>query len=374
MRWVIVTLLIAIATPTFANVPAGSIGQIKGSGVIERDNDVIDGGNGVEVQMQDTAVTANGTMRIDFKDETRVDLTEHARLTIDEFVYDPASNTGNLSIRATLGGVRYASGQIAKRNRQNVRIQTPSATIGVRGTDFVMVVDELGGSMITLLPSCDTFGMCYVGEIDVTTDAGTVVMNQAFQSTLTTTRWQPPSPPLLIDIEERLLNQLIILRKRTPYMEASEEFNAGAKRADFLGLDFLQFDALDQDLLNTDELWVSALDDTQYMLAELLYDMLDQLNAAIMAIFQDELFRLNQIILRQETNTYGFDPETGIRLEKDDNSWVWSREDNQNNNNIRLRLHQNNNYVLNIQQGDFVIYEYILGTDRSNTIDIIQSN
>lgn len=374
MRWVIVTLLIAIATPTFANVPAGSIGQIKGSGVIERDNDVIDGGNGVEVQMQDTAVTANGTMRIDFKDETRVDLTEHARLTIDEFVYDPASNTGNLSIRATLGGVRYASGQIAKRNRQNVRIQTPSATIGVRGTDFVMVVDELGGSMITLLPSCDTFGMCYVGEIDVTTDAGTVVMNQAFQSTLTTTRWQPPSPPLLIDIEERLLNQLIILRKRTPYMEASEEFNAGARRADFLGLDFLQFDALDQDLLNTDELWVSALDDTQYMLAELLYDMLDQLNAAIMAIFQDELFRLNQIMLRQETNTYGFDPETGIRLEKDDNSWVWTREDNQNNNNIRLRLHQNNNYVLNIQQGDFVIYEYILGTDRSNTIDIIQSN
>ena len=47
---------------------------------------------------------------------------------------------------APLGTVRYASGQIAKDFRENVTIKTPTATIGVRGTDFAMIVDELGGS------------------------------------------------------------------------------------------------------------------------------------------------------------------------------------------------------------------------------------
>ena len=376
MRYLILLLwMIAMPSMSLANVSAGSIGEMKGSGAIERDNKSIDGGDGVEVQMNDTAVTANGRMRIDFKDETRVDLTEHARLLIDEFVYDPANDVGSLSIKATLGGVRYASGQIAKKYRQNVQIKTPSATIGVRGTDFTMVVDEMGGSMITLLPSCDTLGMCYVGEIEVSTDVGTVIMNQAFQSTMTTTRWQPPSPPLLIDIDERLLNSLIILRKRNPYHIAQEQFYAKANRADFLGLDFLEFDGLDEDLLNSDELWVTALDESvDYMLADLLYDMLDQLNAALMAIFQDELYRQNQIILKEETNIYGFDPETGIRLQKEGQSWIWTRDDNGGTNYIQLKLNQNNNYVLNVKQGDFEIYDYTLGVDRNNTIDIIQSN
>ena len=359
---------------SLASVDAGSIGSIKGSGVLERGNDVITGDTGVTVQMQDTAVTANGRMRIDFMDETRVDLTEHARLTIDEFVYDPANDVGSLSIKAGLGGVRYASGQIAKRYRQNVKIKTPSATIGVRGTDFSMVVDEMGGSMITLLPSCDTFGMCYVGEIEVTTDVGTVVMNQAFQSTMTTTRMQPPSPPLLIDSDENMLNQLIILRKRSPYQEAEEEFYAKARRADFLGLDWLDFDFLDSDdLLNTDDLWVTAIDESDWMLGDLLYDMLDQLNAALMALFQDELFRQNQIILqREEKSQYGFDPETGIRLTKDGDSNIWEREDRLSDNYVRIRMAGEYGYELNVRQGDFEIYGYKLGVDTNNSITIRQ--
>ena len=359
---------------SLAAVDAGSIGSIKGSGVLERGNEVITGDTGVTVQMQDTAVTARGRMRIDFMDETRVDLTEHARLTIDEFVYDPANDVGSLSIKAGLGGVRYASGQIAKRYRQNVKIKTPSATIGVRGTDFSMVVDEMGGSMITLLPSCDTFGMCYVGEIEVTTDVGTVVMNQAFQSTMTTTRMQPPSPPLLIDSDENMLNQLIILRKRNPYQEAEELFYAGARRADFLGLDWLDFDFLDSDdLLNTDDLWVTAIDESDWMLGDLLYDMLDQLNAALMALFQDELFRQNQIILqREEKSQYGFDPETGIRLTKDGDSNIWEREDRLSDNYVRIKMAGEYGYELNVRQGDFEIYGYKLGVDTNNSITIRQ--
>ena len=368
-------LLVLLLFPTVAFGSAGNIGEIKGSGVLERNNDVIEGNTGVGVEMNDTAVTANGTMRIDFVDETRVDITEHSRLLIDEFVYDPANDVGSLSIKATLGGVRYASGQIAKRYQQNVTIRTPSATIGVRGTDFIMVVDEMGGSMITLLPSCDVTGYCYTGEIEVSTDVGTVVMNQAFQSTMTSTSWQPPSPPLTLDIDEKLLNHLIILRKRNPYEE--EEYELERKRYsqfDFLGLDFLEFDGLDKDLLNVDDIWVTALDETDYLLGELLHDMLDQLNAALMAIFRSELDRQNEEMLQEDKNVYGLDAETGIRLNKTDSGWHWSREDNGGNNYISIKMSDKNSYVLNIEQGDFATYDYTLGVDRNNSIDIKQSN
>ena len=364
------------ATPALANVDAGSIGEVKGSGAIERGKDVIEGNTGVNVQMQDTAVTANGTMRIDFIDQTRVDITEHSRLVIDEFVYDPANDVGSLSIKATLGGVRYASGQIAKRYQQNVKIRTPSATIGVRGTDFVMVVDEMGGSMITLLPSCDVTGYCYTGEIEVQTDAGFVVMNQAFQSTMTSHRMQPPSPPLLIDIDESQLNQLLILRKRNPYQEEEHEIKRKTNAMyDFLGLDFLEFDGLNEDQLNVDDIWVTALDETDYLLGELLHDMLDQLNAALMAIFKSELDRQNELMLKPEdVGKYGFDPDTGIRLDKTGTGWHWTRNDNGGNNYISIKMHDQYGYSLNIEQGDFATYDYRLGTSTNNSIDIQQSN
>jgi hypothetical protein len=366
-----------LSQSAYAAIDAGSIGEIKGSGVLERGKDVVQGNTGVGVMTMDTAVTARGTMRIDFIDETRVDITEHSRLLIDEFVYDPANNIGSLSIKATLGGVRYASGQIAKKYRQNVKIKTPSATIGVRGTDFVMVVDEMGGSMITLLPSCDTNGNCYTGEIEVETDAGFIVMNQAFQSTMTSHRMQPPSPPIIIDENEKALTQLIILRKRNPY---EEEEHMIKKRAimmyDFLGIDFLEFDGLDSDLLNVDDIWITALDENDYILGELLYDVLDQLNAALMAIFKDELSRQNEQLLKQEDmSKYGFDPETGIRFDKTQTGYHWTREDNAGNNYTSIKMNESNSYSLNVQQGDWATYDYRVGNSiPSNNIDILQRN
>ena len=205
--------------PVLALAPdAGEIGKIKGSGVLERNGAIITGGSGVGVKSMDTAVTAKGTMQIDFVDETRVDITEHSRLLIDEFVYDPGNDRGSLSLKASLGTVRYASGQIAKKYKQNVKIRTPSATIGIRGTDFVLVVDEVGATMITLLPSCDEDGYCFTGEIKVETDVGFVIMNQAFQTTMTSIGSQPPTKPLTLDLDEKMINQLLILRKRMLFL------------------------------------------------------------------------------------------------------------------------------------------------------------
>ena len=376
--WFLVFGLITLAIivkPAYGNV--GEIGQIKGSGVLERDGDiVIEGSAGVGVQSMDEAVTANGTMRIDFIDETRVELTEQSRLVIDEFVYDPANDVGSLSMKASLGTVRYASGQIAKKYKQNVKIRTPSATIGVRGTDFIMVVDEMGGSMITLLPSCDTAGMCYVGEIEVQTDAGFVVLNQAFQATATVHGMRKPTVPIVLDISEDQLNNLLILRKKTPIDEyAEDEIQKRRQLADFLGLDFLEFDGLDGDALkdSIEGIWKTALDETSFMLADMLHDMLDKLNAALAALFQDELDRQNRRLLSNVPRV-GFDPNTQIRLDLIEPYWVWQREDFEQGGFIRLRLNNQYDYTLDVQQGEFFLYDYRLGAEGNNSITIIQTN
>ena len=376
--WILLLGLILIALlarPAYSNV--GEIGQIKGSGVLEREGKiVIDGDVGVNVKSMDEAVTANGTMRIDFVDETRVELTQQSRLVIDEFVYDPANDVGSLSMKASLGTVRYASGQIAKKYKQNVKIRTPSATIGVRGTDFVMVVDEMGGSMITLLPSCDTAGMCYVGEIEVMTDAGFVVLNQAFQATQTVHGMRKPTTPVILDINEDMINNLLILRKRMPIDEyAEEEMQRRRKLADFLGVDFLEFDGLDGDALkdSIEGIWKTALDETDYMLADMLHDMLDKLNEALAALFKDELQRQNERLLSNVPQV-GFDPNTQIRLDLIEPYWIWQREDFEQGGFIRLRLNNQYDYTLDVQQGEFFLYDYRLGSEGTNSITIIQTN
>lgn len=374
MRW-LVFLSLLVPSLAFGNV--GEIGQIKGSGVLERGTDIVIEGNvGVGVQSMDEAVTANGTMRIDFIDETRVDITEQSRLVIDEFVYDPANDLGSLSIKASLGTVRYASGQIAKKYKQNVKIRTPSATIGVRGTDFVMVVDEFGGSMITLLPSCDADGLCFVGEIEVKTDAGFVVLNQAFQATQTAHSMRRPTPPVVLDISEDMINNLLILRKRTPIEDYNEEeMKQKRKLADFLGIDFLEADFLEGDALteSIEGIWVTALDETAFMLAEMLHDMLDALNAALAALFKDELSLQNERLLSNVPQV-GFDPETQIRLDIIEPYWIWQREDFDQGGFIRMRLNKQYDYTINVKQGDFELYDYRLGTEGHNSIDINQTN
>ena len=79
----------------------------------------------------------------------------------------------------------------------------------MRGTDFVLVVDEVGSTMVTLLPSCDEDGYCITGEIKVETDVGYVIMNQAWQTTITSIGSQPPSNPLILDLDEKQMSDCI---------------------------------------------------------------------------------------------------------------------------------------------------------------------
>lgn len=204
-------LLLAFAPVVQASI--GNVTELQGTAVeIKRNSKTIPGTKSVGVESMDTvSVGSNSNVGLTFNDSTKVKITANSKLVIDDFVYDPKnSDAGKIGMKVALGTVRYASGQIAKNHRQGVNIQTPTATIAVRGTDFAMTVDEVGRSIVVLLPSCDDDlnyavdhlrlpGNCVVGVIDVNTDAGFVTLTQAYTATYVTDSAQPPLPPVAVD-------------------------------------------------------------------------------------------------------------------------------------------------------------------------------
>jgi len=268
---------------------------------------------------------------------------------------------------------RYASGLIAKNSKQNVKIQTPTATIGVRGTDFSMTVDELGGSTIILLPSCDTNGNCFVGEIDVTSDAGQVILNQAFQATVVTTVASAPMKPVILDLDEDMINNLLIVSKPKEISEAqtAEYFQ---EVADMLDVDFLQFDDLEVDHLEEDEsAWATGLD-VDFLEQNFLVDLLKVINAQLAKTLGDKISEKETARVGSGDPSKvktGKDPITGILVIDDDPMWIWEREA-ASGNKIRLVLDKEYGYLINVLQGDYEIIDYELGGSE-NAIIIIQS-
>lgn len=200
----------------------GSVTEASGTAIIKRGKDTIQVAKGTEIKTNDKVETKNGKVKIVFKDDTNVTVTESSSLVIDDFVYDPKSGAGKLGLKAAAGTVRYVSGSIAK-DPKNVKINTPTAAIAVRGTDFVMAVSETGASMIMLMPTCEIEqnvnlkGLtCGSGAIDVETPAGIVKLNRPYQATLVETLNGVPSPAVIVALNGMAIgNNLMVNPPRT---------------------------------------------------------------------------------------------------------------------------------------------------------------
>ena len=355
----------------FADDVIGDVILHTGNAVIEQDGEDVESEEGLDVFSYNTVKTGKGKVAIGFIDDTRVDVTEHSKLIIDEFVYDPNTKTGSLSLKAALGTIRYASGQIAKTDPTNVQIKTPTATIGVRGTDFTMTVDEIGSSTIILLPSCDTNGYCFVGEITVESDAGQVIMNTAFQATVVDTISSQPLKPIILSLEENFITNLLIFSPPREIEEAvrEEEFQ---KTATALDVDLLAFDELDKSM----EDYLEELDeddsvgqlDRDFLSQNFLGNILDQLNLQLALQLGDKLDKKKKA---KGDIVLGKDETTGITILDEDPEWYWHREA-ASGSVIELRLEQANSYLMNINVGDFELIDFELGGTESEII-IIQS-
>jgi hypothetical protein len=146
LRWSagIVMAVLATATPVVAQQPsaAGRIKVVSGSAFIVRQDTTVPAELGQEVFETDSLKTgADGRIGITLKDDTRVSLGPSSELHLQHFVYEPGTGSVGMVLQFVRGAAAYVSGRMAKLAPQSIRLETPAAIIGVRGTSLAVRVD-----------------------------------------------------------------------------------------------------------------------------------------------------------------------------------------------------------------------------------------
>jgi len=213
-------LLTLLLASSVACAEIGSVVDLSGTAIIKRAKETITVTKGTTIETNDKVETKNGVVNIKFKDNTTVKVTENSALVIDDFVYDPKNAAGGkLNLKAAAGTVRYVSGNIAHNNPNSVKINTPTAAIAVRGTDFVVAVDETGKSLIMLMPTCEIDHninlkglICGSGRIDVDSGNTIVTLDQPYQATIVETTANAPLPPVIVNLSNTAIGNNLLIR------------------------------------------------------------------------------------------------------------------------------------------------------------------
>jgi hypothetical protein len=317
----VTTLLYLSLNTSWAAI--GSVTEQKGNASITRNKQAVDAKPKSPVDSNDLVQTGAGVVGITFEDNTQVRVTENSKLLIDDFVYDPnKKGAGKLALKVAMGTVRYASGNIAHENNKNVAINTPTATVAVRGTAFTMTVDEVGKSLIILLPNKDGS----VGVIDVITAVGTVTLNQAFQATMTTSSEVKPSKPVLLLLSESAIDNMLIVK---PPKEILKQIIDDIKDKSGAALNF---NGLEVNLLD-----VKVFKDPYAQYSELDINLLDAEN--LTNAFDDQLLTAFQVGYNSLTGTYVFDKQS---------YWLVNRP--KNGHNATILINKELGYNININQ------------------------
>ena len=266
------------------DVSIGDISELRGNAQIIRDLP-LDAFIDLNIQSNDEAVTTNGRMAITFLDDSIVKLTEHSQLLINEYIYDPNPAKSKMALTFALGTTRFISGSLNKLDKQNISLKTPTANIAIRGTDFTATVDELGRSLIVLLP--DKYGLSS-GEIEVITATGSVILNKPYQATTVSVFESNPSKPVTLDITLDLIDNMLIVNP--PEKKISEEETVYTSESNSI-LDFndLDIDYLEEDLLDNESDLEFAELDINYLDVNFLEDLLNILDELQVQEEQDQL-------------------------------------------------------------------------------------
>jgi len=141
----VVALVLVAAAPAFGQEPSAAAGRVKvasGSAFVVRDNKLIPAQAGQVVFEADALKTgADGRLGVTLKDDTRVSLGPSSEVRIEQFIYTPSDGRLGLVIKIARGMAAYVSGQIAKLSPDSIRLETPAAIVGVRGTSLAFHVE-----------------------------------------------------------------------------------------------------------------------------------------------------------------------------------------------------------------------------------------
>ena len=268
-------VLTIVSISAIGSVYADSIGDIiesTGLGSLTRNNETIQSAVNTKVNLYDRAETTNGRMLIEFLDKAELALTEHTRVLIDEVIYDPNPDKSKMVMKMAFGTARFASG--GGISKQNIDISTPTAQIAVRGTNFTTTIDELGRSLVILLP--DEYGDPS-GIIIVSNQAGEVTLDQAYAATMVSSLDSKPTQSVVINgITPAIIDNMFIVN---PPQEIRQEIEEGLNEnqdSGILDVDFLEFNELEPDALKDTEVNLEYSElDIDFLEADFLRDLLD---------------------------------------------------------------------------------------------------
>ena len=330
------------------------------------------------IQSYDNVETENGRLKIEFVDQTQISLTEHTLIEITEYVYDPDPSKSKMAMNFVAGTARFATGGLGLVPKENIMIETPTATIGIRGTDFTTTVDELGRSLVILLPDANCNdkvkleeGCRPSGSITVTNDGGTVILEEAYQAVMVSTFETPPTNPVtLVDLDLNMIDNMFIVSKPEEIVQAEEE------QADQLKGDggLLDFDGLDIDFLEGQDLAAEADQeleftelDINFLDVDFLRDLLEFVEDADALAEQEEQSGSDRLVDRN----FGLQADNQFNILPDVGGKVFMLR--QATNTVSLKLQKGSAVQLNIIDKDLGSTLICLNSCEGNEITIIQN-
>ena len=142
MRASLAAFLFALVAPAWA-ADVGEVKVARGTAHIERDGERLLVKVGMTVREADKVLTgADGTVGVTFADNSLLSVGPNSALAIDRFAFDSTTNAGQFDSTLSKGTLAVVSGKIVKQSPEAMRVHTPSAIMGVRGTEFVVHVDD----------------------------------------------------------------------------------------------------------------------------------------------------------------------------------------------------------------------------------------
>ena len=137
-------MVVAAASPVAAAqapAPAGHIKTVSGTALIVRDRATVTAKPGDPIYATDTLRTGgDGAVGVTLQDDTRVSLGPNSEMKVDRYVYAPGEGGLGMVLKFVRGVAVYISGRMAKLAPDSVRLETPSAIVGVRGTTVAIRV------------------------------------------------------------------------------------------------------------------------------------------------------------------------------------------------------------------------------------------
>jgi len=135
--WFTLPVLAGSAEPTI-----GTVKVVEGAAFVRRNGQALPAREGQALAEGDVLQTgADGRLGVILRDDTRLSLGADTEIRLDRFVFEPAQGNLALAVKMLRGIAAYVSGRIAKLSPDAVRIETPVAILGVRGTSLAMRVE-----------------------------------------------------------------------------------------------------------------------------------------------------------------------------------------------------------------------------------------